>query len=72
MYLLIIFIGRSFYKDIETGDAVFEAFLDVSNYRFFFWWGVGLVIHGISVLIAPIIFSKNWEERKIKKYMNKN
>jgi hypothetical protein len=72
VYLLIIFIGRSFYKDTENGDAVFEAFLDVSNYRFFFWWGVGLVIHGISVLIAPIIFSKNWEERKIKKYMNKN
>lgn len=34
-----------------------------------FFWGIGLVFHGLSVFMKRGIFSKKWEERKIKEYM---
>lgn len=72
-YLVInlFFIGRRIYRDINNGDTVIEAFTDISNYNFFFWWGVGLIIHGVLVFGAPKIFSKDWEQRKIDELMNK-
>jgi hypothetical protein len=36
-----------------------------------FFWGIGLVAHGLSVFLERGIFSKEWEERKIKEYMEK-
>ena len=73
VYLVInlFFIGRRIYKDIDYGSSVTEAFMDLNNYNFFFWWGVGLIIHGVLVFGAPKIFSKNWEQRKIEEMMNK-
>ncbi|WP_298781611.1 2TM domain-containing protein [uncultured Polaribacter sp.] len=74
VYLVInfVFIGRRIYKDIVYGDSVIEAFLDMDNYHFFFWWGIGLIIHGILVFAKPNIFSKNWEKRKINELMKKD
>ncbi|GFD82760.1 histidine kinase [Alteromonas sp. KUL156] len=73
-YILInlIFIVRRIYKDIVYGDeSVMEAFLDVNNYNLFFWWGVIVFLHGFNVFSKGKLFSKKWEERKIKEYMNK-
>lgn len=73
VYLIInfLFICRRIYKDIDRGDSVIEAFTDVNNYKFFFLWGVILILHGTIVFGTPKIFSKNWEERKIEELMNK-
>ncbi|AZJ36187.1 2TM domain-containing protein [Tenacibaculum singaporense] len=73
-YILInlVFIGRRIYKDIVYRDeSVMEAFLDVNNYNLFFWWGVIVFLHGFNVFSKGKLFSKKWEERKIKEYMNK-
>ena len=72
VYILInlFFIGRRIYKDIVYRDeSILDAFLDINNYNLFFWWGVAVFIHGFSVLGKDKLFSKNWEERKIKEYM---
>jgi hypothetical protein len=73
-YLIInlFFIGRRIYKDIDRGDSVIEAFTDLSNYNFFFWWGVFLIFHAAKVFGFPNLFNKNWEERKIKEFMKEN
>jgi hypothetical protein len=34
-------------------------------------WGIGLIVHGVSTF-AFGIFGAEWEERKIKKYMEKD
>ena len=72
-YLLInlFFIGRRIYKDIDRGDGVFEAITDLSNYNFFFWWGIGLIFHAFVIFGKPNLFSRDWEERKIKELMDK-
>ena len=36
------------------------------------FWGIGLLFHAIGVFGKGIVFSKNWEERKIKEYMDKH
>ena len=36
-----------------------------------FFWGIGLVAHGSSVFLKKGIFSKEWEDKKIKEYMEK-
>ena len=64
------FIGRRIYLDISYGDSFIDAFTEISNYRLFFWWGIGLLIHGLNTYRYRF-FSKNWEERKIQEEMNK-
>lgn len=35
------------------------------------FWGIGLFFHYMSVFGKELFFGKNWEERKIREYMDK-
>jgi len=35
------------------------------------WWGIGVVIHGLKVFNYMPFFNKDWEEKKIKEFMDK-
>jgi hypothetical protein len=41
----------------------------------FYWvtifWGVGLVFHALSVFVGGRVFGREWEERKIREYMER-
>lgn len=73
-YILInlVFIGYRIFKDIDYGSTFVEAFTDISNYKIFFWWGVILILHGVSVFGKDLLFNKEWEEKKVREYMDKN
>jgi len=36
-----------------------------------FFWGIGLLFHGLHVFKNSFSFFKDWENRKIKEYMEK-
>jgi len=36
-----------------------------------FFWGIGLAFHALGVFGPGLVFGKNWENRMIKKYMDK-
>ena len=36
-----------------------------------FFWGIGLFFHFMGVFGPGFIFGKNWEDRKVKEYMDK-
>jgi hypothetical protein len=36
------------------------------------FWGIGLISHAISVFGKDLVFNKNWEEKKIQEFMNKD
>ena len=36
-----------------------------------FFWGIGLLFHGLNVFKHNFHFFKDWEERKIKEFMEK-
>ncbi len=42
----------------------------------FYWvtvfWGIGLIWHAFGVFIEDRLFGKEWEEKKIREYMEKN
>jgi len=35
------------------------------------WWGIGVVFHGMKVFNYMPFFSKDWEEKKIKEFIEK-
>jgi len=45
------------------------------QYLWFFWpmgwWGLGVLFHGLKVFNYMPFFNKDWEERKIKEFMEK-
>ncbi|STO10527.1 Uncharacterised protein [Flavobacterium hibernum] len=45
------------------------------EYLWFFWpliwWGVGVVFHGLKVFEVFPVLGKDWEEKKIKEFMEK-
>ncbi|HNQ26984.1 MAG TPA: 2TM domain-containing protein [Aquaticitalea sp.] len=55
-------------QDLEPGESYFQW----QNFLTLFFWGIGLLAHGLSVFIPDIILGKGWEERKIKEYMDKH
>ena len=45
---------------------------DENNYYSAFFWGLGLVAHGLSVFLPDLLLGKKWEERKIQQLMDRN
>jgi hypothetical protein len=73
---------KKFYTSL-TSYVVVISFLAALNYynnewryAWFLWaafgWGIGLVFHAIKVFSLNPFFGKDWEERKIKEFMNDN
>jgi len=44
-------------------------FWSINTFSTAFFWGIGLFFHAMGVFSKLALFSKNWEERKIKEYM---
>jgi hypothetical protein len=61
----MIIIGN--YQQLNPG----EDFLHWQTFSTFFFWGIGLLAHGLSVFLPSIVLGKDWEERKIKELMEK-
>ncbi|WP_333851139.1 2TM domain-containing protein [Epilithonimonas sp.] len=62
--LFIVFINI---QDLKPGESYFQ----YKNFITLFFWGIGLVAHGMSVFIPQFVLGRNWEERKIRELMNK-
>lgn len=56
--------------NIQNLDANENNF-QMQNFATAFFWGIGLLAHGLSVFGPNIFLGKNWEERKIKELMEK-
>ncbi|MBB5269456.1 2TM domain-containing protein [Algibacter amylolyticus] len=54
---------------INSSSAQFWQF---GTFSTAFFWGIGIVFHAIGVFGKNPIFSKAWEEKKIKQYMEKD
>lgn len=54
-------------QDLDEGESYFQ----FKNFMTAFFWGIGLVAHGLSVFMPNWIMGQNWEERKIREFMEK-
>jgi hypothetical protein len=62
--IMIVFLNIG---DLEKGESYFK----IENFFTAFFWGIGLTAHGLSVFGRNIFFGRNWEEKKIKEFMEK-
>lgn len=69
VYVLVnaFIIVSSHNKSIFDSDGFFRW----ETFSTALFWGIGLLAHGLSVFGRDIFFGKNWEERKIKEFMEK-
>ncbi len=68
VYLLVnIFIVFLNIRDLEPGESYFK----FENFLTAFFWGIGLLSHGLSVFMPSWIMGEKWEEREIKELMEK-
>jgi len=71
---------KGFYGNLIS-YVIVNCFLIVINlmtspqYLWFYWplmwWGIGVVFHGLKVFEVFPAMGKDWEERKIKEFMEK-
>lgn len=54
-------------QDLKPGESYFQ----IHNFFTAFFWGLGLLAHGLSVFLPNMILGNNWEERKIQELMEK-
>ncbi len=73
-YLVVnIFISTSkIISDINRGETFFEAALDFGTFALWFFWGIGLFFHAMGVFGPSIVFGKDWEQRKMNEFMDKD
>lgn len=69
VYLIInlFSIGSRYFR---SGDG--DPFFTFSTFSMAFFWGIGLALHAFNVFGVHMAFGKDWEERKIRKYMEKD
>jgi len=73
--ILLVYFGLRGVDFLEINSpevdtrVVFWLFWNVLSVPFF--WGIGLLIHGLCVFKPRINFVKDWEERQLKKIMEK-
>ena len=68
-YILVnLFLIAAKWFTLDTGGE----FYVFSTFSTAFFWGLGLAFHGVGVFGTTLFFGSNWEERKIKEYMDKN
>lgn len=68
----IIIIVSSLNREIFTEGVHASGLMEWHTYSTAFFWGIGLVAHGLSVFGSELFFSPDWEQKKIQKYMDKD
>lgn len=56
--------------DVDAGDELSVALTDGGNFSLWLWWGIGLAFHAYGVFGTRLFMSKEWEDRKIKEFMD--
>ncbi|WP_114905249.1 2TM domain-containing protein [Kordia sp. SMS9] len=56
-------------RNMENGETFEQAFYDFGTYVVWLAWGIGLAFHAFNVFFKNGVFGSNWEERKIREYM---
>jgi hypothetical protein len=59
-------------QGLSEGESFNEAFFNFGIFAVWFFWGIGLFFHGLKVFSNNPFFGKDWEEKQIQKYMDKD
>ncbi|WP_431242601.1 2TM domain-containing protein [Flavobacterium sp. P21] len=73
VYIIVnaIIIITNLNRDVFGKDIIYNGLSDWHTYSTAFYWGIALLIHAFSVFGPDIFFTKDWEQKKIQKFMEK-
>ena len=72
VHLVIYILVNAFFlfiRQTQMGSDV-GSLWQLKNFTTAFFWGMGLIGHALSVFGKDIFFGRNWEQRKIKQFMD--
>ena len=67
---VLVFVLVNVFIIFSNAIADGKGFNDMDNYYTAFFWGFGLLAHGLSVFGGELFLGRNWEERKIQEILN--
>ena len=59
------------FRHIDFGTFDAAKFWQFHTFSTAIFWGIGLLVHAITVFGPLVMFTSDWEERKIKVFMDK-
>jgi hypothetical protein len=73
IYIIVnaIIIISSLNRNFVGKNFEIRGFDNWQIYSTALFWGIGLLIHAFTVFGPDVFFSRDWEEKKIQKYMEK-
>lgn len=74
IYLIIniFIITRKTMRNLNNGETFEQAFFDIGTFAVAILWGVPMLLHTFKIFGFTFFVGKDWEERKIKEFMNEN
>ena len=69
---LAVYIVINLFLIFIIGFKSGEGFFSFATFSTAIFWGIGLMFHAMGVFLPGFFFSKGWEERKIKEYMDRD
>ncbi len=71
-YVLVnLFISTFKVKgDMERGESFNEAFFNFGTFAIWIFWGIAIVMQAWNVYGKNLVFSKDWERRKIQEFVD--
>ncbi|MBN4085303.1 2TM domain-containing protein [Flavobacteriaceae bacterium AH-315-B10] len=55
-------------KNLDSDESIWQ----FKTFATAIFWGIGLAFHAMGVFGPDLFFGKNWEQRKIDEYMDKD
>lgn len=73
IYIIVnaIIIVSSLSGDFFSTGMHENGLSDWQTYSTALYWGIGLLVHALSVFGRDVFFSDDWEQKKIQEYMDK-
>ncbi len=59
-------------RNLGEGESFSQAFFDFGTFAVWFFWGIGVFFHGLKVFSYNPFFGKDWEQKQIQKFMDKD
>lgn len=71
VYILVnVFITSSkVISGLNSGNSFKDEFFEFGTFAVWIFWGIGIVFHALGVFGTNLFFGKNWEEKKMKEFI---
>jgi len=71
-HLTVYILVNTFITFTIIYNSGFDGEMNFGIFSTWFFWGIGVFFHGFNIFGKNLIFSKDWEKRKIQELMDQD